>query len=63
MRERFEEIIGQERMHISMLQDSVYQMGGTPTQPCQYDFGKLESVQGFLNTTDVVNGLGPSAYL
>jgi len=61
-RERFEEIIGQEMEHISMLQSTVKMMGDTPTSPCTYSF-PITDVYSFLNVTDAVNGLGPSAYL
>lgn len=37
-------------------------LGGTPTEPCSYSFPYTD-VGSFVNLTDVVNGLGPSAYI
>jgi len=60
---RFEEIISQELGHIGEIRRSIYMLGGTPVQACNsYNLPPIPSVQAFLNVTDIVNGLGPSAY-
>jgi len=65
-------VAGQEQAHINMLTTYIQYLGGTPVQPCTYNFniasandnnGNNSAVIAFLNTTSYLQNLAVSAYL
>lgn len=56
-----EQIQLDEASHAEFLSAAISANGGTPVQPCQYDFG-VADVPGFLALANVLEGVGVSAY-
>ncbi|KZM28611.1 uncharacterized protein EKO05_0000027 [Ascochyta rabiei] len=59
---RIKTISGDETTHVSFLTGALTAAGAKPVKECTYDFG-VTSVQSFLATASILEGVGVSAYL
>ena len=59
--ERLEDIRDHEKAHVDALTQTITSLGGTPVEPCEYDFGYNSSEQ-FLSIARVLENVGTSAY-
>ncbi|GAB7363207.1 hypothetical protein MBLNU230_g3489t1 [Neophaeotheca triangularis] len=57
-----QEIAYDEQTHVSFLSGALTSVGAEPVQPCTYAWG-VDTVQGFVATSQVLEGVGVSAYL
>lgn len=62
IRANIEKIAYDEAQHVSILTGALSAAGATPAQACSYDFG-YKDVSGFLGLSQVLEGVGTSAYL
>lgn len=62
VRERFTEIAQHERSHVEFLTSALQAAGATPVKECKYAFG-VTSPETFLATSQILEGVGVSAYL
>lgn len=60
--QNLQEIAFDERVHVDFLSATLNSIGATPVQPCTYRWG-VNTVQGFVATAQVLEGVGVSAYL
>jgi len=59
---RLVEIRDHEQAHVKALTTAITQLGGTPVEECEYDFGYNNDPQAFLNVARVLENVGVSAY-
>jgi len=52
-----------EAIHVSVLSDTITKAGGTPVQPCTYDFGFTDDPAGMVGTAKILEAVGVAAYL
>lgn len=60
--ENIKRVSGDETAHVDFLTSALKAAGATPVEACTYDFG-YNSVDTFLATASVLEGVGVSAYL
>lgn len=62
VRYRLTEIASQEATHVTALTGALSAAGVTPVAQCTYDFSSVTSVESFLATAQVLEGVGVAAY-
>lgn len=61
---RLEEVRDHEQAHVETLTQTINDMGGTPVEAGEYDFGDaFDDPQAFLETADALENTGVAAYL
>jgi len=63
IRANIEQIAMDEAQHVEFLTTALSAAGATPVKACNYTFGYGDSVTGFLGLSQVLEGVGVSAYL
>jgi hypothetical protein len=62
IRANIEQIAMDEAQHVQFLTTALSAAGATPVSACNYTFG-FDSVTGFLGLSQVLEGVGVSAYV
>jgi len=64
VRATLEDIRDNEQAHVEALTDTITQLGGTPVEEAEYDFGEaFDELEAFLETAQALENTGVSAYL
>jgi hypothetical protein len=62
IRVALEEIRDHEEAHVQALSDTITQLGGTPVEEGEYDFGYGDDLDAFLQTAQALENTGVAAY-
>lgn len=63
MYNNYKVIAGDEAQHVDFLTSALTAAGATPVKACEYNFPGADTVTGFLGLSQILEGVGVSAYL